>query len=337
MSVITINSTVFSTVFQKIDQGVISFVGSTSAAVATSIAPAVTVLLVIYVMIWGWSMIRGVIDEPITDGITRIVRLAVISGIALSVGLYSQYVTDWIWSSPDAIAEIVVNKDARSSINFLDTLISRFFTLANNFLIAAERESRYGIPDLTLFFSGVSLLIMGVIVTGYAAFLFILGKLSLAILLSVGPIFIALAIFEATRKFLDSWIGQVLNYVFLVMLTAACVKLVLIFIEQYFVIMLNTEPNIGDAMQMIAISLICFLILLQMPSVASGLGGGVALSTLNGIGWAYNKIRSGGKSGLRLVSGKTITALRADRKRKADMARWASRNPLISRRKARSL
>lgn len=336
MSVVTINSTVFSTIFQKTDQGIISFIGSTSAAIASSIAPAVTVLLTIYVMLWGWSMIRGVIDEPITDGITRIVRISAITGIALTAGLYSQFVSDWIWNTPDAIAKVVVGRDARNSINFLDNLISRFFTLANNFLIAAEREARYGIPDLTLFFSGISLLIVGLFVTGYAAFLFILGKLSLAILLGVGPIFIALAIFETTRKFLDAWIGQVLNYVFLVMLTAACVKIILVFIEQYFVIMLNTEPNIGDAMQMIAISLIGFLILMQMPSVASGLGGGVALNTLSSIGWAYNKIRSGGKSSLKLISGKTLTNLRADRKRKADMARWASRNPLISRRKTRS-
>lgn len=336
MPLTTINSTIFSTIFQKTDQGVVAFIGSTSSAVASSIAPAVTVLLSVYIMLWGWSMMRGVIDEPITDGITRIVRLSVITGIALTAGLYSQYVADWIWNSPDAIAKVVIGRDARNSINFLDTLISRFFTLANNFLIAAERESRYGIPDLTLFFSGISLLIMGVIVTGYAAFLFILGKLSLAILLGVGPIFIALAIFETTKKFLDSWIGQVLNYVFLVMLTAACVKIILVLIEQYFVIMLNTEPNLGDAMQMIAISLIGFLILMQMPSVASGLGGGVALSTLNGIGWAYSKIRSGGKSGLKLASGKTLTTLRADRKRKADMARWASRNPLIPRKKSRT-
>ena len=326
---ITIDTNLFSKIFQKADQGFISYMGSTTASIISAIAPAITVLLTIYVMLWGWSMIRGVIDEPITDGVTRIVRLAIIAGIAMSAGLYAGYVTEWIWATPDAIAKVISGKDPKGSIQFLDQLLGRFFTLGNKFMEAAEQDSTMGIPDLVLFFSSLAILVMGVIVTAYTAFLFILSKMALAVLLSVGPIFIALAIFESTKKFLDAWIGQVLNYVFLIMLTAACVKLILVFIEFYFVIMLNTEPNIGDALQLVAIALIGFLVLMQMPSVASGLGGGVALSTLGGIGWAYKKLRGSVKGAGNVMSGKTLADMRGARKRKADMARWASRNPSI--------
>lgn len=326
MSNITIDSTLYTRIFEKADQAFIAYLATTSNSIISAITPAAVVLLSVYIMLWGWSMMRGVINEPITDGVTRIVRLSIISGIALSSGYYSGYVTDWVWSTPESISEIISGRESRTSISFLDLLLSRFFTLGNIYMEKAELESTMGVPDLQLFFSSIAILITGVAVTAYTAFLFILSKMALAILLAVGPIFITLSIFEATKKFLDAWIGQVLNYVFLVMLTAACVKLILIFIEQYFVIMRNIETNIGDAMQLVAITSIGFLILLQMPSLASGLGGGVALSTLSSLSWSYRKASEVGKGAMRIASGATLADSRARRKRKVDMARWAAKN-----------
>lgn len=323
---INIDTNLYTKILEKTNAGFLSFLSSTTSSVVGAIAPTITTLLSIYIVLWGWSMMRGVINEPIGDGVVRIVRLSIIVGISLSIGLYSAYVSNWIWEAPDAIAKMISGKDSKGSINFLDNLLSRFFTLASNFIRASERESAVGIPDLTLFFSAIGILIAGVITTAYAAFLFILSKMALAILLAVGPIFIGLSIFEATKKFLDAWIGQILNYVFLTMLTASSVKLVLVLIEHYFVVMVNTEPNIGDAMQLIALALIGFLVLMQMPSVASSLGGGVAISTLGGMGWALQKIKKTGGSTVKLLNGETLADRRAAKKRRADLARWAARN-----------
>lgn len=246
MSNITIDSTLYTRIFEKADQAFITYLAATSGSIISAITPAAIVLISIYVMLWGWSMMRGLINEPLTDGVTRIVRLAIITGIALSSGYYSGYITEWIWSTPEAISRIISGRESRNSISFLDLLLSRFFTLGNMYMEKAELESTMGVPDLQLFFSSIAILIAGVFVTAYTAFLFILSKMALAILLAVGPIFITLSIFEATKRFLDAWVGQVVNYIFLIMLTAACVKLILVFIEQYFVIMRNTE-KIGRA------------------------------------------------------------------------------------------
>ena len=47
--------TLYQTILTKADAGFISFIGSTSASVAGSIKPVATTLLMIYVMLWGWS------------------------------------------------------------------------------------------------------------------------------------------------------------------------------------------------------------------------------------------------------------------------------------------
>jgi type IV secretion system protein VirB6 len=321
--------TLYTELFNKTDAAFTAYIGSTAASVISSIKPVATVLLMIYVMLWGWSMMRGVIEEPITDGVTRIVRLSIICGIALSTSYYSSYISDWIWKTPDALAKIVSGQDGKSGLNFLDGLLSEFFDLAADYIDDAyKKKNTVGIPDLMLMVIGVAVYVAGIALTGYAAFLFLLSKMALATLLAVGAIFILLAIFESTKKFLDAWIAQTANYVFLIMLTSAVCKLLLIHMESY--IPANAEDlNVANAIQLLAISMVGFLVLMQVPTMASALGGGAAISTLGAIGAAWSKMRGAAKSAGNLINGKTLTNMRAARKRKSDMAAWAKKNPMI--------
>jgi type IV secretion system protein VirB6 len=103
-------------------------------------------------MFWGWSMIRGVITEPITDGVTRIVKLTVICGIALSFGLYSQFLVDWLWQSPDRLASIIAGGEPSDKVNFLDSIFEKIWGYAEIWNTAASNNSNaLGIPDLSIF------------------------------------------------------------------------------------------------------------------------------------------------------------------------------------------
>jgi type IV secretion system protein VirB6 len=170
----------------------------------------------------------------------------------------------------------------------------------------------------------------------------LLAKIALAIFLGVGPIFVLLTQFEATKRFFDSWLGQVLNYVFVVMLTACAVKLIMTIIQTYMMssAVTNglTDPSIAAAIPAILYSIIGVLVLLQVPSMASSLGGGAAISTLGAVGAVMGGAAAsaavgarGAKAGARAikdrVSGKTkndkITAAR----QKQSNDRWLAANP----------
>jgi type IV secretion system protein VirB6 len=148
-----------------------------------------------------------------------------------------------------------------------------------------------------LWITGVIIWLVGIAATGYAAFLFALSKLALAIILGVGPIFVLLIMFEPTKRFFDAWIGQALNYVFMVMLTAAAVKLVMsilkIYLEAPGVQAALADPAINQALPPIVFSIIGFLVMMQVPTIASSLGGGAAIGTLGAVAWAYGKTKGG--------------------------------------------
>lgn len=286
----------YSRMFTELSNALTSYVSNTAASVIGAITPVATTLVTIYVMLWGWSMMRGVISEPITDGVGRIVRLAVIVGVALQMGLYSGFFSDWLWNAPDALASYVGGGNGTTNAAYLDGLMSKMYDFGDAYYQKAQANANaIGIPDLSMMAMAWAVWAVGVIATGYGAFLLALAKMGLAVALGVGPIFILLTIFEPTKRFFDAWIGQVVNYVFLVMLSAATIKLIMAILEKYLTDASGVvaDPALDQALPAIVFSIIGALALMQMPAMASALGGGVALGTLGAVSWAYGKTRSG--------------------------------------------
>jgi len=327
--------------FTQVNSALTMFIGDVAANVVAAITPVATILLTIYVVLWGWSMMRGVINEPITDGASRIIRLSLIVGIALSVGRYNTYLSDMLWNSPDVLASYVAAGFSNAaSASFLDVLLGQIFDLGDAYWQKANASSGIlPLPDLGLVAVALLIWTAAVLVTAYGAFLLILSKMALAILLGVGPLFILMVIFEPTKRFFDAWIGQALNYVFLVMLTAGAIRLVVTIISVYMGVTAGVvaDPKIAQALPAIVLCLIGALVMMQLPSIASALGGGVAIGTLGAAGAAASRARNTAGAGKDLLTGKTLSDYRGARRVKAMNARWAANNPSAAGQAARNV
>ncbi|WP_196491517.1 type IV secretion system protein [Burkholderia diffusa] len=284
--------------FNQLNNALSSYISDVASNIIGAITPVATTLLMIYVMLWGWSMMRGMIQEPIIDGASRLIRLSVICAIALSIGRYNGYIADFLWNTPDTLASYVASgySDSTSNVQFLDSLMSRCYDMGDAYWQKANASSGI-LPDMGLLITAILIWAAGLIATAYGAFLLALSKMALAIILGIGPIFVLLLIFEGTKRFFESWMGQALNYVFLVVLTAGAIKLILTILDKY----LNSangagviaDPSVSQALPAIAICIIGALVMMQLSSIASALGGGTAISTLGAAAWAYGKAKGG--------------------------------------------
>ena len=57
-------------------------------------------LATLYVMIWGYLLLTGKIEEPFVTGVKRIVTLGVILGVALHLWLYNDVIVDTFFQRP---------------------------------------------------------------------------------------------------------------------------------------------------------------------------------------------------------------------------------------------
>ena len=262
----------------------------------------------------------------------RILRLSLITGIALNIGLYNTYVVDFLWKSPEALAGVIsqVSLLPAPKAHYLDTIMSQYYDYASMYWASGSFTSTAGLGLITIAFL---IFACGVLVTGYAAFLLVMAKITLALMISLGPIFILTAIFDATKQFFNSWVGQGLNAVFIPVLCAGVITLMLMVIQSGFSkigsgsTVALTEPSLLLVMGLVIASLIGMLVLMQLPSISAALGGGLALSSLGGVGAAYNAIKRGATGGKNLLTGKTLNDARGARRQRESNKRWAQNNP----------
>jgi len=333
--------TLFENTFTSITDPLFNSIIATSARVAASITPTATTLLLIYICFWSWSLIRGLIQEPILDAVGKLVKLSLIYSIALMGVHYTTFVIDFFWQTPDAIASVIISDPRMStpnaSMRFLDEFLHIYIDYSNAWLNAAQENSDFKIPDITQLLIGFFLLGAGIINTAIAAFFLLLAKVALAIILGVGPIFIIALFFESTRKLFDAWVGQVLNYVFIFALIAATMAIVgvEVFNQTYAAYAkvcsspnnCTIQPDFSSAVMIIILSAISIFFYFLVPGIASALGGGMALHSMGAVGWAYRQAGGLYRATTRELSGRGMHERRTHRMQVTRARQWAKQNP----------
>lgn len=273
----------FSWIYSEFDKVLNSYISQKAADVISAISPAAWTMLAIYFVLWGFSHIRGLIDEPITDGLFRLLKISLVLGIALNVGQYQRFAVDFFMKTPDAMADVLVfgsgpaESGGQSTYATIDKILNKTIDLAT------EAQNKMSVispgQSVGLAFASMLILVFGSLFTLVAGIMIILSKVALVLMLAIGPIFIVMAMFSATQRFFDAWLQQVLNAMLsIVMLLAVC--------SLFFGL---TEQAIGGAQKVVesnplqavaiigVVSVACSFLLMQVPQIASQLAGGVAL------------------------------------------------------------
>ena len=112
--------------------------------------------------------------------------------------------------------------------------------------------------------------------TVYTMFLLALSRIALAVLLAFGPVFLALLLFDTSRRFFEAWLAQLSNYAFLAILTVLVAALMLDVISTAAEAAVAVGGGIGiaHALKVCAAAGLTFLIMRQVPAMAQGLASG---------------------------------------------------------------
>lgn len=192
---------------------------------ASGIGTAVQLGLTLYIILYGWQVARGEIAEPWNEFAKRAVKLCIIVALIQGTGLYREYVIDFLAGSlPDSLSNALSNKPIPDA--------SAFDSLANQVAILLTevwQGTGWSAPAATARAAVVTLLVMpflwcalivGFIVTMWA-------KAGMYFVATLGPLFIALAMFEQTRKYLQNWLDQIVTQIALQVLVALTCGLVM--------------------------------------------------------------------------------------------------------------
>jgi len=272
---------IFEPLFIKFDTATASYVNDISTKMIATVTPVVSAGLTVGFLVYALAVIRGTVEMPVSDFLWRCFRIGVIVSIATAGGLYQSSIADAIVSTPDALAQALVSGSTTkpsSAGGVLDETAAKAFDVAAKQWEKASIFSKQGI--MYVFYSLLIIVSTVILISIGAAFL-IMAKVAIAILVGIGPLFIFMLLWQPTQRFFEIWIAQLLNYGLLTVLTSI-LFLFLMGIYGNYMADMNTDANTMNAIYALAgaliITAISALILLQLPSIAGALAGGVGLS-----------------------------------------------------------
>ncbi|MGO9947700.1 MAG: type IV secretion system protein [Steroidobacteraceae bacterium] len=263
----------FATFWSWLNGQLAGYIGDNTARLAGILEPAVVTLATIYVMAWGYLHLMGKIDEPFDTGLKRIALIALVLGVGLRLWLYNTVIVDTFYNAPAQLAAAMVG--ANDPVGTIDAIWD------SGGIVAGNLWDKGGLwkGDFGFYLAGaVVWCLMGVLCV-YAMFLIALSSIALAVLLALGPLFIGLLFFDATRRFFSAWIAQLANYALITLLTVMVAALLLHVVQSYAAQTAARGSAIltVDALNMMLIAVLVFLVLRQVMPIASGLAGGLAL------------------------------------------------------------
>lgn len=260
-----------------------NFISSGTSGISAWVTGPLTAALTLYVMLYGFLILRGSVQEPIMDFAFRATKLAIILMLVRSAGEYQTYVTEVFFETlPKEIAEALNTGGAPSASTF-DSLLDRGQKSANDIWA----RSAWPVDPLTSF-AGLVVVFVTFVVASIGFVVSLYARVALAIVLALGPIFIALAMFQSTRRFTEAWIAQLVNFVILQILVVAVGALL---VESFATTFATADAYSDVLMRPIAIGAIglaSLYVLYQLPSIASALASGGASLT-----YGYSAARDG--------------------------------------------
>ncbi|WP_397474210.1 type IV secretion system protein [Pusillimonas sp.] len=197
-------------------------------AIAGVLIPMLAIALTITIMWQGYSIMRGAGGQDhLLDVFFNSMRVFLVVSLALTGGMYGGNVVALFHELREWLTGLFAG--TTNSYAALDSTIA---TALENY----KKIQEYSLQNIQIKmvgesnFTGVVTLMMGIAITGIimiycgvAAINLIIIDVSLALVIAIGPLFVAALAFNATSTFFNSWLSTVLKYIMTAILIAAVI------------------------------------------------------------------------------------------------------------------
>ena len=266
-----------------------NYVVAKSAAVSAAIAPVALTGVTVYVLLMGYAIMRGEAHDSLQTFIWRCVKIAFVAGLAFSD--FQGLVVGLVNGVQGDLAQAL---SGASSLGVLiDNVEQPYIALQTALWDQALPTGLSILPSFSLVFAAVLVAIAQFFLFIVAFGMYLLAKVALALVLAVGPAFILCAMFPATQRFAESWLGQALNFALLNVLIAASISMLTQFVQDFATRITGAVDAVGiltDVASLVMATGALAVVLLNLERLSSALAGGVAIQ---GIGRDIGRALSG--------------------------------------------
>lgn len=270
----------------------------------SGIAPVFQIGFGIYILLVAFDYYKRGFDENVVDLGKRMFGWLLIIAFAFNSSQY-QKLANIMWMSPENLSGLLGTSTYTASA--LDTQSNNILKMMENiFAYAASLDMLQVSDKLMLYIGGGFAVILAYLFFLITFAYYLIAKLSLAMVIVIGPLFIGSMLFPATRQWGMNWIGQILNYsvtvVFYVILGALQNDFFKNQLERAVVGEIGSVAQVVGLIPLFFLSTTIFILVAwSIPSISSALTGGASVNgfsrtVMSVARWAKGvKLPGGGK------------------------------------------
>lgn len=252
-----------------------------SGNLISGIAPVFQIGFGIYILLVALDAYNRGFDENVMDLGKRMVGWLLIIAFAFNSSQY-QKLANILWMLPENLSGLLGTSTYTASA--LDTQSNNILTMMENiFAYAAELDVLQVSDKLMLYIGGSVAVILAYLFFIITFAYYLITKLSLAMVILIGPLFIGSMLFPSTRQWGMNWIGQILNYSVTVVFFVILGSLQNDFFQKHLQSAVVGEiASVAQVVGLIPLfflsTTIFILVAWSIPSIASALTGGASVN-----------------------------------------------------------
>lgn len=264
----------------EIDSITNAFVVDGYNALASLLRAPLGAMIVFYIVLMGYAMVRGVVQAPQQELLKFSFRAGLVYMCAMDWGFFSSHIRDLFVVGSDTVSTTLMQAVHRKSVG--GSINQGLQTVLNEVIgLGCDLFEMGSFRKITPYFAGMMVFLSGVLTIGLAFIEVIIAKLMLAITLSTAPLFIIFTLFEQTKSFFERWLGILVGFslvlVFVSSVVGLCVHLL-----HWSMAGLNVGQSnalrVSIWVPLFIVSCLCVMSIVQASSIGKSIGGALCTS-----------------------------------------------------------
>jgi len=267
---------IFDVLLGRVDAMGTSAVQNMYQALANYLGPLFLAGLAVYVVWWGYEMLFG--RAPMTAGafVWKFGRAFLCYSMIVSWATYQPLIVTPLVQAPDAIATVVCDAAGGEGCGAGGASIGQGLSdiWHAGMQGASSMVAQGGVFGWFLYLLAGATLLFTLILCVTAAVILIMGKMTMFVLLGIGPIVMCCALFNVTSGVVDGWIRSLATYALLPVLVYTVLGLMTSLLGNTVSALQAGEPSLSTVMPFLFMCAATTLLLKEVVGLAAAIAGG---------------------------------------------------------------
>lgn len=313
----------FEPFFQTINDTVETVTDTVAGNLVGYVNGATTIAAIVVLILFGLQLSLSAREFPLKKLLGIFTTVALVSALATVPANYHDYISTHLMALPEDLAIAVSGDDSFENIG--EYLDAKFGGIFDGIGLIFSQAGTFNLGPALI---GIVLFTLCGLLCGAAVVSIVMGKVGLALVVALGPIFIFALITPFTKDMFTRWLSLCLQFAVLQALIAAALMITDILITRHVAVLSNPTWDYGDLVPVMGPTIVMLVLIYlfgQLPSLASSLTGGMALAMGNlawtgtaagmgyagaGAGWLAGKAAGGAAAGTAWAARKAWRAMR---------------------------